>query len=42
MFIVDGRQRRERPRMKWAVCVKKDLVGLGGEDESEGWEGGGR
>ena len=29
-----------RRRMRWEDCVKRDLAGIGRENESEGWGGG--
>ena len=37
MHLVEGMQRRGRPRMSWKDCVNKDLAGVGVENESKGW-----
>ena len=36
---VEGR-RRERPRLRWEDCIKKDLVGVGGEWRMRARDGG--
>ena len=37
---VEGRRRRGRPGPGWEDCLKRDLVGVGVENESEGWGSG--
>ena len=32
--------RRRRRRLRWEDCVKRDLAGAEGENESEGWGSG--
>ena len=32
----EGRRRRETPRLRWEDCPKRDLAGVGEENESEG------
>ena len=45
---VEGRRRRDKPRLRWEDCVKRAMVGVGGEWEGSGrgvggeWEGSGR
>ena len=33
---MEGRRRRERPIPRWEDCVKRDLAGVGLENECEG------
>ena len=37
---VEGRQRTGRPRLRWEDCVKRDLMGAGGERRMRVRDGG--
>ena len=37
---LEGRRRIGRPRLRWEDGMKRDLVIVGGENESEGWGSG--
>ena len=37
---VKGRRRRGRLRLRWEDCMKRDLVGVGGEWRMRAWDRG--